>query len=72
MNDTPRQPGDTLLDRYFSSSDGETRERARERFYRLADILLKVAIRQTEEDFAAARAARSDGRLILTGPPHDV
>ena len=47
---TPRQPGDQIIDRYCPNLTLEEREIARERLRGLAKILVKIAVRQVREE----------------------
>jgi hypothetical protein len=46
----PRQPGDRILNRVAPGLGGEERAAARERLEQLAELLVRIAVRQVKEE----------------------
>lgn len=50
----PRQPGDRILDRVAPGLADEERAAARERLEQLANLLVRIAVRQVREERAGS------------------
>ncbi len=61
--------GDIVLDRYLPDADEPTRGAARSHYRRFVAALLKVAVRQAEEERAAGDSPKTDRRPTIPNIP---